>query len=137
MAVKGTKTILSYGSMPTPSGSTWTDIASILDIKPGKVEAEDIDTSTMDSDQEFNEYDPGWANAGEITCKIQFDKTQNAAIYALFRQKVGLKITFSEGSTWTASGYLKTFENESERLKVVTADTTWKLSGVPVFTPAA
>jgi hypothetical protein len=135
---QGYETILSYGNMPTASGSTaWTDFAGILDIKPPKVESEDIDVSNMTSPNQFKQFVAGWAMGGEIECKIQFEKSQNATVYGLFRQNKGFKITFSDGSTWTADGYLKTFSNEVDREKIVTADVQVKVSGQPQFNAAS
>jgi hypothetical protein len=135
---QGYETILSYGNMPTASGSTaWTDFAGILDIKPPKIESEDIDVSNMASPGQFKQFTAGWANGGEIEVKIQFEKTQNATVYGLFRTNKGFKITFADGSTWLADGYIKSFANEVDREKIVTADIGVKVSGQPTFTAAS
>jgi hypothetical protein len=134
---QGYQTIFSYGNMPTASGSTaWTDFAGIDDIKPPKIESEDIDISNMTSPDQFKQFVAGWANGGEAEVKIQFEKSQNATIYGLFRVNKGYKITFADGSAWAFDGYIKSFANEVDREKIVTADTMVKISGKPTFTPA-
>jgi Lambda phage tail tube protein, TTP len=120
---------------PSPSGS-WTDIADVVDIKPPKTEAEDIDTSTMVSPQQYKEFVAGWATAGEIECKIHFSKTQNASLFGVFRLMQSWQILFADGSALQAKGYLKTFANEIDREKLVQADITVKISGPPAFVAA-
>src|SRR5580704_10135702 len=94
---QGYQTVISYGNMPTASGSTaWVDFAGIDDIKPPKVESEDIDVSHMQSPDQFKQFVAGWANGGEAEVKIQFEKTQNATVYGLFRANKGFRITFAD-----------------------------------------
>ncbi len=143
MAQKGSKTKIAYGSAATYDTSSFTNFATVLSVKPPKVEADDIETSHMDSPEDYKEFVAGWADGGTVSATIQFEKTQNAAIYALFRQDKGFKITFPDatdptaGSTWKFNGFIKTFANEVEREKLITADIDIKISGKPVFTPAA
>lgn len=132
---QGYETIFSYAA--TAGATSWTDFAGIDDIKPPKIEAEDIDISNMTSADQFKEFVAGWANGGEAEVKIQFEKAQNATIYGLFRTTQGYRITFSDGSTWVFTGYIKSFANEVEREKIVTATVMVKISGKPVFTAAS
>jgi hypothetical protein len=138
MATKGHSTKLAYGDAANYADSeTWTDFAKITEITPPNVEADDIDISHMDSPDQFKEFTAGWADGGEVECTIQFAKAANAAVYGLFRQDKGYKVTFVDGSTWELNGYMKAFGNEVEREGIVTANVTIKVSGKPVFTPAA
>ncbi len=147
MAVKGNKTTLEFGDAATAAGSvTWTPVAAILDITPPKIEGDDIETTNMDnpidaSGVPFKTFDPGFADAGTVDCKIQFSKAQNAALYALFRIQKGWRMRFPDapspsGSKWEWDGYIKSFANEVDREQLVTADISIKVSGgKPVFTP--
>ena len=138
MAAKGSKTKLAYGNQPTAAASTtWTDLATITDITPPEVGADDIDVSHMESPNEYKQFQPGWADSGEVTVTVQMDKTQQAALWALFRVPKGFRITFNDvptGSTWKFDGYINKFGNEVERAGIVTAKLTVKVTGEPLFT---
>lgn len=114
-----------------------TDLAKVTDIKPPKVETDDIDVSHMDSPEQHKQFAAGWANGGEVEVTVQFEKARNAAIYGAFRKNRVFRVTFFDGSTWGFKGYIKSFGNEVEREKIVTATVTCKVSGKPLFTPAA
>lgn len=134
MPTKGYNTKFEYGDQATHTGSTtWTEFAQIKDIKPPKVEADDIDISHMQSPDMFREYSAGWADGGELEVQVQFSKTDNATVYGLFRQDKGFRMTFADGSRWKLNGYIKTFSNELEKDGIVTATIGVKVSGKPVF----
>jgi len=140
MATKGHSTKLEFGDAATVAGSTtWTPVAKITEITPpNAIEAEDIDTSHMESPDQFNEYEPGWAEGGEVELTIQYDKEQNEDVYALFRVPKAYRITFVDGSKWHLNNsYVKAFGNEVERKGIVTAKITIKISGKPEFVKAA
>jgi hypothetical protein len=143
MAQKGSQVIMQYGNNPTYAASTtWTDIAEIIDITPPNIEADDIDASHMLSPNQMKEFLPGWGDGGEVELTVQYDKTRNAALYTLFRQPKGFRIMFADapgpsGSKWGLDGYVKGLQNTVEREGVITADLKIKVTGTPVFVPAA
>src|SRR5688500_4393426 len=138
MSTKGHSTKLEFGDAATVAGSTtWTPVAKITEITPPNVEAEDIDVSHMESPDQVNEYDPGWAEGGEVEATIQYEKAANETVYNLFRVPKGYRIVFVDGSKWNFDGYMKAFGNEVERKGIVTAKITIKLSGKPEFVKAA
>jgi hypothetical protein len=138
MATKGHSTKLEYGDEDTYEDSeTFTALAKVTELGGISIEGEDIDVSHMESVEQFAEFDPGWADAGEVEATLQFEKTQNETVYGLFRQPKGFRMVFSEGSKWGFSGYIKGFSNEVERKGIVTAKVTIKISGKPVFVKAA
>lgn len=138
-------TMIKYGSTNDPSSASWTPIATVLDVKPPKVKADDIETTVLDSPNEFKEWVPGYADGGEFEASIRFDKTQMAALYALFRQQISYQIQYpdgtlpppSGGSTWGFAGYMNGVSNEVEKGKIVTADITVKVQSKPIFTPGS
>lgn len=137
MATKGHSTKLEFGNQANYADSTtWTEFAEITEITPPNVEADDIETSHMQSPEQFKEFDPGWADGGEVELTINFDKDQNETVYGLFRQKKGFKMTFVDGSAWKFNGYIKAFGNEVDREGIITAPITLKISGKPVFEKA-
>lgn len=138
MATAGHSTVFEFGNAATVEASTtWTEFAEITDIKPPEIEADDIETSHMQSPEQFKEFIAGWADAGEVEVTCNFLKTNNAAVYALFRQNKGFRMTFEDGSVWKFNGYIKKFANEVDREKIVTAVATVKVNGKPEFVAAA
>lgn len=141
MAAKGSKTKLAYGNQSTYGASNaWTDIATITDITPPEIAAEDIDVSHMESPNEFKEWQPGWAESGELSCTVQFAKAQNQQLYSLFRVPKGYRMMFNDapspsGSTLKLDGYISKFGNEVDRAGIVTAKITIKITGETLFTP--
>lgn len=135
MATKGHSTKVSYGNLANVQDSTtWTPFAKITNAVPPKPQADDIDTSHMDSPDQFKEFEAGWADGGEVEITIQFDKEKNAEVYGLFRQTKGFRMEFSNGSRWEWTGYIKQFGNELEREGIITTTVTFKVSGKPAFT---
>ncbi|MEM6798003.1 MAG: phage tail tube protein [Planctomycetota bacterium] len=134
----GHSAVFAYGDEATAAASsTWTALAGVTEIGGISIEADDIDVSNMDSPEQMRQFDPGWADAGEVEVTLQFAKAQNAAVYGLFRVPKGFQIMFADGSKWEFDGYVKGFGNEIEREGIVTATATAKISGKPAFTAAA
>lgn len=139
MATKGYKTIIGYGDPGEdgqPGDGPFTDFAKVTDINGVSVEADDIETSNMDSVEAWKTFTAGWADAGSVDLKLQFDKTKAAEVYALFRQDKTFRVLFVDGSQWVLAGFVKKFGNEVEREKLVTVSITIKASGKPEFTAA-
>jgi hypothetical protein len=143
MSVKGHSVIIEHGNQSTHEASTvWTAVAELVDITPPNVEADDIETSHMLTPEQFKTFDPGWADGGEVEFTVQYEKAKNATLYGLFRQPKGYRVLFADapgpsGSRWKFNGHVKGFSNEVDREGLITADITIKISGKPVFEPAA
>jgi Lambda phage tail tube protein, TTP len=139
----GYKTVIGASATPSPSGSSaYSPFAGIVDVKPPAFEAEDVEVSSMDSPIDesgipWKEYTAGWANGGEAEVKMQFQSSQNATLFGMFRVTKPFAIILSDGSYWSFTGYIKKFANEVEREKVTQIDATIKVSGIPVYTPAS
>lgn len=134
---KGHSTIIEVGDAATVDASAaWTKLGKVTEVTPLTLEGDEIDVSHMESADQWREFDPGWAEAGEIDVTLQYRADDNAAIYELFRVTRGYRITFADGSKWTAAGFIKTFGNEVEREGIVTTSVGIKLSGAPDFTAA-
>lgn len=135
MAVKGHSTKAFYGNQANFTDSTtWTAFAKVTGVTPPKPQADDIDTSHMESADQFKEFEPGWADGGEVELQLQFAAADNASVYGLFRQPKGFRLEFSNGSRWSFNGYIKGFGNEVEREGIVSTTVTFKVSGKPEFT---
>ncbi len=120
------------------TSTTWTPLAQIEAISAPDLDAADIKVSHMASPNQAEEYDPGWAESGEVTLELQFVKAQQTSLYSLFRVKKGWQITYQDGSTLKFNGYIKRVgAPQPDREGIVKTSATIKVSGLPLFTAAA
>lgn len=141
--VPGYQTRIAYGDMPTPSGSTtWTEFAAVTEITPPSLEADDIESSHMTTPQQIKTFIAGWADPGEAEMTLEFNKTQAATIYSLFRVTRAYSVEFNDaptpsGSKLRFSGYIKSIGPEADREGLTTVNVTIKASGSVEFIPGA
>lgn len=140
MAQKSFKTRIDSGDLDTwQTSTTWTPFAKVLEIKPPGLKADDIETTNLESPDEFKEWEPGLGDAGESTFKLQWEATQNAAVLALFRQKKGFRIVYADapypsGSKLRFNGWINGIEGEAiQKDNVVEAMVTVRVVGKPDF----
>jgi hypothetical protein len=131
MGVKGHGTTIGYGA--TVAGPH-TAIAKVEKVTPGAVSVDDIESTNMDSADEYKEYLAGRKDAGDGTISVQYEKVQSTAINALIAETKNWKITFKDGSTWTCDGYIKGLGTPVEENGLVRTELTIKFSGKPVVT---
>lgn len=133
MAQKAFGTLLEYGDDIYSLADTWAEIARVKAIKPPKVAAKEIDTTCLDSPDEFEEFVMGLANGGELEATIEYDKTQHATLYALFRDVIGWRIHYPDHSGWIFDGALQEIgDEEVANGEIVTATIKIKVSGRPL-----
>lgn len=140
MVTKGHGVKIGYGDQGADGAvgaGPFTLFARITEIGGIEVEADDIETTHMESPNQYKEFTAGFADAGECDFVLQFQKANAANVWALFRQDKTFEVTFKDGSTWTFNGYLKRFGTEADREGIVTVPCVIKLSGEPVFEAAA
>ncbi len=127
--------ISGFGS--TLSGSTSGSIAQILSVSMPSQEVDDLDITTMASNNGFKEYTPGLKDAGEITLQLLYEKANCNTIDGLLGGTAEVwTITLPDGSTWACSGYFKSLGGESPHGAEITQSATIKLTGAPTFTAA-
>lgn len=135
-------TIIEAGDKATyATSTTWTPFANIVDIPslPG-MEADDVETTHLQSPDRFKEFDPGRADGGEVEFKIQFEKEEAERVYGLFRVKKGFRIIVNDAtdvanrSRFKFNGYIKHISPESEAEGGIEVTITMKVSGKPEFT---
>ena len=135
----GYETRLAYGNMPTASGSnTWTEFASVQEITPPSLEADDIETSHMTTPKQIKTFMAGWADPGEAELTLEFEKSEVTKVYDLFRVKRGYRIEFNDAPTPSGSklrfdGYIKSIGAEADREGLTTVNVTVKVSGEVSF----
>ncbi len=144
MAQKSFKTRFEFADSATYQAAvTWTPIAKLLEIKPPPLKADDIETTNLESPDEFKEFEPGLGDAGESTFKLQWDATQNATLMDLFRQKKGFRVVYSDapqpsGSKLFFNGWINGIEGETvQKDNVVEGTVTVRVVGKPSFVPKA
>jgi hypothetical protein len=122
--------------------TTWTPFARVMAITPPGITANEIDTTHLESEDEFEEADPGFAKSEDCTWKMQWEKDQAEVLYNLFRQKKGFRVVFADapypsGSKLRFNGWLKAIANEEiTKDNVVQADITVRIVGKPDFEKA-
>lgn len=132
---KGYQSKVFYGD--TIAATTWTPFANVTEITPPKPTAAKIDSTHMESPDEFKEQEPGLAEVDDVELKVQFEKDQADAVYALFRQKKAFRVQFADGSKWEFVGFISGYGDEIDREGIVSTTVTIAVSGKPVFTKAA
>lgn len=143
MATKGMKTRFEYGDAATHAESnTWTPFAKVVEIGPPPVTADEIETTWLESPDDFKDWEPGLGDAGDASFKIQWAPEQNAEIFNLFRVKKGFRMVYADlpypsGSKLHFNGWIKGIAGESiTKDNVVEATITVRVVGKPHFEEA-
>lgn len=144
MSTPGYKTKISVGNTADyATASTWTPFASVTEITPPTLEADDIENSHMLTPNQIKTFLPGWADPGEIEMILEFDKDEAANVYDLFRIPKAYRVEFNDpatpsgaGSRLQANGYIKSIGPEVDREGLATVNVAIKVSGEVDFVPA-
>lgn len=111
------------------------DLTSIGEIG---IESEEIDVTTLDSADDFKEYIAGSKDAGELSFEgIVKSETAIGAMYSLAngRDLKSWEIETPSGSTWTFTGFVKSFkEGEASVDGVRNFTGSIRISGAPTYT---
>lgn len=133
----GFGTAVGYGDT---EGGSFTDVAEMTDVTMPSIEVNDVDVTHHGLTEKFRDFTPGLGTAGEIEFKILFDKTEQAALYALIRTTKWWRVNFplaegeSTASNWKAQGYLKSIQNMNPLDDKMEATMKIKLRNKPTFT---
>lgn len=130
-----TKTI-GYGSalsVTTTTGETL--IAQIRSISGPGVQADDVDTTTLDSSSNYRTFAAGLLNAGEVTAQLVYDPSnlthQRLNTYMNARSSKTFKAYHGSttGVAETFTAYVKGMGREIPLDDLITCDATFKVSG--------
>ncbi len=133
MVDKGYGTRFFWGVTSTPV----TEIVQLVDVSSPAIDVDDIDTSIMQSTDQYRTFIAGWKDGGETNLVVQYAKAVTATLFAELTVENYFKVQFSDGSFWQWQGYIKGFSNEIEIDDIVRITLTIKINGVPAFTPSA
>ena len=113
MALKAYQAKLEYGDTADHATATsWTAVATVKTIKPPKVQAKEIDTTTLDSADEFEESIAGLGNGGELEASIQYAKVLTGTLYGFFRTVKAWRVRYSDDSGWKFNAFINEFGDE-------------------------
>lgn len=133
MVDKGYGTKFFWGVTSTPV----TEVVTLVEVSSPAIDVEDIDTSMMQSTDQYRTFISGWIDGGEASLIVQYNKTKTATLFAELAVENYFKILFSDSSFWQWQGYIKAFTNEIDIDDIVQITLVIKITGVPAFTPAA
>jgi predicted secreted protein len=136
---KGKGTKLQYS---TDSGTTFVDVAQILDVSPPSESGNSIDVTTHDSPGNHSEFVAGLRDGGEVALSIAFDPEDTAShakLKELFDSGEVLpwRVVFPSANSahMQFDGFVNSFSGETPQDDKITADCSLKVTGKPVLTP--
>lgn len=127
------------------SGTNSTLIAQIRDISGPEAEADDIETSNMDSTSRRKEFIAGFVDEGEPTFDLVYAKATMTSLRTLLAPDANESFeielpdrtnTSGIGSIIAFTGYVKKVGVESPHKDLVTCPVSLKVSGPITFTPS-
>lgn len=120
------------------TATTWTKVAVAVSIKPMAIKAKDIDITTLESPDEFEEMAAGLADGGEVEVKHLFNSAAAIAVEALFRTPKAFRIRYGAGTKgWKFNGYINEIgDDDVENGKVVGSMLKIRVTGKPVRSDA-
>ena len=125
-----------YGSTFSYDTAGYVAVAEVISISGPNITTDDIEFSSMDSDDGFKESKPGLSDGGDVTITVIFNDTILTTVWGYIRTAKNYRITWSDGSTWTFAGYLKDLSNEASYDGKVEWSMTFKVNGKPEFANA-
>ncbi len=131
-AIAGWSTTLGYSA----DGNAYTTLAEVEDISGPAVSVTVIDVSHLTSPLEWKEKLDGFADAGEVTFKLNFLKAEYAALFNLV-DNGGLyywKVSSPQQSTWVMRGFISKLGSMIPTDGKISTDVTLSISGKPTFT---
>lgn len=124
------------------SGNELTDtiIGKLTSIGEIGIESEEIDTTTLDSANDFKEFVAGSKDAGEVSVNGNIvDETLIEKLMSLAnsRSVENWTVTYPSGATWSFSAFIKSFKDGEKTVDgLATFTATLRISGAPVYTKA-
>lgn len=111
-------------------------LATVVSIDGPKLEVDSIDTTHLSSTAAYRTFIAGMIDPGEVSCEIQYDKTQQATLLSNLAARAASTwtITSPDSSTWVFSGFIKNLENNYTIDDVMMSNITLQISGQSVFT---
>lgn len=131
-----------YGCVMVVATSTSGEltIGQVRSISGPGVDFGDVDTTCMDSSSNYRTFIPGLGDPGEVTVALVYDSTDlvHSRLVHYMNDRLSKTYTIFHGTTAvdgdSFSAYVKGFSREIPMDNMITADVTFKLSGLPGYT---
>ena len=121
----------------TPGLEDYESIAHITTLTGPSIEREQIDITSHDSPDQWEEFVFGIKRSGEVSADINYDPSAHDHLMDDFNSSEPrrYRITWPDdiNTTWTFDAGLVGFEPEAPYDDKLSASVTWKVSGPPVF----
>lgn len=127
----------------TMSGSETTDllIANLTSIGEIGLDSDEIDTTDLDTPNDFKEFIAGSKDAGEVAIAGNIKSEANVEkllALANARSVEEWTVTYPSGATWVFNGFIKSFKDTEKNVDGLAGFTgSIRVSGQPVYTKAA
>ena len=123
------------------AGSTYTPFAEVTELTLPNYSRDSIDFTHFGSPNRFREYKPGLTDPGEvaITYNLVPGLADDATIATHFATNAveAWRLTFPNGATLDFNGFATKHGRATPMADKMTGSATFKVSGMPVLTPAA
>lgn len=126
----------------TKSGQETEDlrIANLTSIGEIGVESEEIDTTDLDSPDNYKEFIAGSKDAGEVSLAGNIKNEANVEKMLALAEAQTVEewvVTYPSGAKWTFNGFVKSFKDgEKTPDGLATFSATIRVSGKPTYTVA-
>lgn len=132
----GFGTQLQRGDGATPT-EVFTTIARVANIKPPPIKRDTYDSTTHDSEEQWEEAEAGIKRTGEVSIDIRYNPLIHDSLLADVNDETprNYRIVFptSPPVTWRLRMWLTGFEPEAPHDDLLAASATFKVTGKPTF----
>ncbi len=119
------------------SPSVFSTVGEVLDISGPSLSRDVVETTHMGSTEKWREFIGGLKDGGEVSFEINFDPTDSAISNLLTDLNTDTtndyQVEWPDGSQWTFSAFLRTFDIQAPMDDRMTANCSFKLNGKPYF----
>lgn len=121
---------LAYG---TASNTATTTLSDLLDADIDGFKVGETKITHINSPNAFHEYTPGFADAGTLSCTINYDKTTYNTLYGFVRVQKWWKLTAADGGNMLCQGFITELPIKTPDDDRHTDTIKIKLTGKPTF----
>lgn len=124
----------------TMSGSETEDlvVANLTSIGEIGLESEEIDTTDLDSPNDFKEFIAGSKDAGEVGIGGNIKTEANVETMLALANSRSVEewtVTYPSGATWVFNAFVKSFKDGEKTVEgLATFSATLRVTGAPVYT---
>jgi len=127
----------------TMSGAEGADlvIANLTSIGEIGIESDEIDTTDLDSANDYKEFIAGAKDGGEVSLSGNIKVESNVEAMLALAESRAIEewtVEYPSGATWVFDGFVKMFKDTEKNVEGLAGFTgTIRISGQPVYTASA